>query len=188
MGNGCFCANARRQSGCNRDVEQTASSRVAASILASLTSPGDAMGKATGEASCGGTSRCGRAPLRLTTLGGIAEKTMRSATRGGAAVYTGCAVVLLVYAASLAALQAGHGAPHATFTSFAQAVWWAMTIVTTVGYGNVARDDNGPNCPGLLDSGGSIPATQQSFQAARTSPGPRFAGTHPEHLAQTRCR
>jgi voltage-gated potassium channel len=78
------------------------------------------------------------APLRLTVLAGIAEKALSSAARGRAVVYTGCAAVLLVYAASLAMLQAERASPHASITNFGQAVWWAMTTVTTVGYGNVA--------------------------------------------------
>lgn len=78
------------------------------------------------------------APLRLTALAGIAGRTLSSAARGRAVVYTGCAAVLLVYAASLAMLQAERTSSHATITTFGQALWWAITTVTTVGYGNVA--------------------------------------------------
>ncbi|OCB38010.1 hypothetical protein A5676_16345 [Mycobacterium malmoense] len=78
------------------------------------------------------------APLRLTILAGVAEKTLSNAARGRAVVYTASAALLLVYAASLAMLQAERTSPHATITTFGQALWWAVTTVTTVGYGNVA--------------------------------------------------
>ena len=43
---------------------------------------------------------------------------------------------MLVYAGSLAILQAERHQPSANITSFGDAVWWAVTTVTTVGYGD----------------------------------------------------
>jgi uncharacterized protein len=42
----------------------------------------------------------------------------------------------LVYAASLAVLDAERSAPDAKITNFGDAVWWSITTITTVGYGD----------------------------------------------------
>ena len=51
-------------------------------------------------------------------------------------VYTASSAVLLVYAGSLAILQAERAHPGARITTFGDAVWWSMSTVTTVGYGD----------------------------------------------------
>ena len=52
----------------------------------------------------------------------------------GQAIVVGA--VLLVVVAALAMLDAERGAVDATITSFGSALWWGMTTVTTVGYGD----------------------------------------------------
>jgi voltage-gated potassium channel len=59
-----------------------------------------------------------------------------NAFRGRIAVYVGCATVLLVFTASLAVLDAERGRRGATIESFGDALWWAATTITTVGYGD----------------------------------------------------
>jgi hypothetical protein len=62
------------------------------------------------------------------------EATVSS--RGRIAVYVGGATVLLISCAALAALDAERHAAGANIHSFADALWWAATTVTTVGYGD----------------------------------------------------
>jgi len=62
-------------------------------------------------------------------------------TRRGGLVRTGQAVLLsvvvLITIGSLAVLDAEQDAPGALIASFPDALWWAMTTVTTVGYGDL---------------------------------------------------
>jgi voltage-gated potassium channel len=78
-------------------------------------------------------------PLRLLRLVMLLRVLNRSATgslRGRVAVYVGGASVLLVFCASLAELDAERHAHSANITTFGDALWWSMSTVTTVGYGD----------------------------------------------------
>lgn len=73
--------------------------------------------------------------LRLVTLLAILNRGA-AALRGKVAVYVGGATGLIVTLAALAVLDAERSSPEATITSFGDAMWWAATTVTTVGYGD----------------------------------------------------
>ncbi len=79
-------------------------------------------------------------PLRLISLAVVVKALQRAVgdtMRGRVVFYTVSGASVIIYAASLAALDAERGAPDATITSFGNAVWWAVTTVTTVGYGDL---------------------------------------------------
>ena len=73
--------------------------------------------------------------LRLVVLIAALQKVMGGAVRGRVIVYTACSAVLLLYAGSLATLEAEHG--HlGKINNFGDALWWSICTVTTVGYGD----------------------------------------------------
>ena len=74
--------------------------------------------------------------LRLVTLLGAASRHAGSTLRGRVGIYVGGSVSLLVFVASLAVLDAERGAPDANIESFGEALWWSMTTITTIGYGD----------------------------------------------------
>ena len=75
--------------------------------------------------------------LRLLVLIEVLQKAIGDAFRGRIVVYTVSGVVLLIYTASLAVFDKERYLPGATINSFGKAVWWSITTVTTVGYGDV---------------------------------------------------
>jgi voltage-gated potassium channel len=74
--------------------------------------------------------------LRVVTVLGVLNRQLRDDFRGRVAVYVGATVGLVGFVAALAVLEAERGAPDASITTFGEAVWWTITTVSTVGYGD----------------------------------------------------
>lgn len=74
--------------------------------------------------------------LRLLALLRILDRVASGTLAGRVLVYVGGAAVLSVGLGALAALDAERNADGANITTFGDALWWATTTVTTVGYGD----------------------------------------------------
>lgn len=75
--------------------------------------------------------------LRLVVLAGALRKAIGMAMRARILTYTITGVCLLIYVSSVAVLDFERGHLGAKITSFGEALWWAITTVTTVGYGDL---------------------------------------------------
>lgn len=76
--------------------------------------------------------------LRLVTLLAVLQRVAGNALRGRVVTYVVAASSLLIYMAALAMYDAERSSDEATITSFGDAIWWAFTTITTVGYGDLA--------------------------------------------------
>ncbi len=74
--------------------------------------------------------------LRLITVIGALNRRAGSALRGRVAVYVAGATTLLTAVGALAMLDAERDAPEANITTISDSLWWAVTTITTVGYGD----------------------------------------------------
>ncbi|MBO1754643.1 two pore domain potassium channel family protein [Allobranchiibius sp. CTAmp26] len=74
--------------------------------------------------------------LRLVTLLHVFNRGATSTLRGRVVAYVVGGAVLLSFVAALAATDAERGHPGANINSFGDAWWWAISTMTTVGYGD----------------------------------------------------
>lgn len=74
--------------------------------------------------------------LRLVTLLSVLNRKAGSSLRGRVLTYVAGAAGLVIFVAALAVLDAERRNPDANILSFPDALWWAATTVTTVGYGD----------------------------------------------------
>ena len=75
--------------------------------------------------------------LRVLTVIEVLNKRMRGGLHGKTAVYVIATTLLVGTVAALAVLDAERGAPNATITNFGDAIWWALSTIATVGYGDL---------------------------------------------------
>jgi voltage-gated potassium channel len=74
--------------------------------------------------------------LRVVTVIGVLNRQLRDDFRGRVPIYVGTTVALVGFVAALAVLEAERAAPEASITTFGEAVWWTITTISTVGYGD----------------------------------------------------
>lgn len=74
--------------------------------------------------------------LRLLTLLRVLNRHAGSALRGQVVTYAAGASGVLLFTGALAVLDAERDQPGGAIDTFGESVWWAMSTVTTVGYGD----------------------------------------------------
>ncbi len=93
--------------------------------------------------------------LRLVTLLSVLNRRVASSLRGRVAVYVVGSTILVIFCAALAVLDSERPDPKANITGFGDAMWWAVSTVTTVGYGDrYPVTGQGRFVAGLLMTGG----------------------------------
>jgi voltage-gated potassium channel len=74
--------------------------------------------------------------LRLVTVIGVLNRRAGASLRGRVVVYMVGSTTLLISLAGLAMLDAERHGPDPNITTIGDALWWAVTTITTVGYGD----------------------------------------------------
>nr|WP_254925730.1 MULTISPECIES: potassium channel family protein [unclassified Rhodococcus (in: high G+C Gram-positive bacteria)] len=73
---------------------------------------------------------------RLLTLASLLQRSIGGALPGRVVTYAVAGTLMLVFVASLTMFDVKRAAPAGTIETFPDALWWAITTVTTVGYGD----------------------------------------------------
>ncbi|MFI6098581.1 potassium channel family protein [Lentzea sp. NPDC051213] len=74
--------------------------------------------------------------LRLVTVLSLLNKKFQHKIRQRVSIYVAGVTILVMFCASLAVLDAERNAENASITTFGDALWWTITTMSTVGYGD----------------------------------------------------
>lgn len=74
--------------------------------------------------------------LRLVRVLSVLNRHAGSSLRGRVLIYVAGSTALVIFVAALAMLDAERGHKNRNIATFPDALWWAVTTVTTVGYGD----------------------------------------------------
>lgn len=74
--------------------------------------------------------------LRVITVLSVLNRQLRNDVRGRVVIYVVSTVAMVGFVSALAVLDAERDAPEGNITTFGDAVWWTITTISTVGYGD----------------------------------------------------
>ena len=74
--------------------------------------------------------------LRLVALLSVLNRSSSTSVRGRVVLYVTGGTALLLLCAGLAITEEERNVPGATITGFGDGIWWAISTMTTVGYGD----------------------------------------------------
>jgi voltage-gated potassium channel len=75
--------------------------------------------------------------LRLVTVLRVLNRQASSAMRGRVGIYVATVTALISFSSALAVLDAERGNPESDINTFPKALWWTLTTISTVGYGDL---------------------------------------------------